>query len=372
MHNYIVGSTGTGKSTLQNTLILEAIHRGEGLAYFDPHGHDTDDLIHKIPRKRRHDVIYFNLNKFAIQFNPIGHGLPVDNAYQVAKLIGTLWDYGGTSTPRMDSVIFNCIYPLITSGHSFFGIYLMLRSPKFRDSVLRTCDNKIVKDFWSWYGSHSQQDQLRMVESTYNKIQILMADPRFFAMFGTRDKLDLYNAVKDKILLFRLPQGELGLEKSALVGSLLLVQLHQALLARDPAVPFHVFIDEAHQFAPDPIAEMLSGIRKQNVHVTVAHQYMSQLSPVLLASLKANAVGHIFRLSRDDSDYFKELGNVIKPHELMNYQYWHMGTRQVIRQTVPLDFPTFSTAERDILTNMRMNYHLPASEENAKLLAKYL
>lgn len=370
-HIHILGGSGTGKSTFTRQLMLDAVHRGEGLAYFDPHGHDTNSFIDHIPKKRRPDVILFDPSRFSIPNNPLITSNIHKTAQSLTTAIATVWGYSDVPTPRMDGVLYNSLIALIEAKEGLFGLYLILVSDGYRKHVLEATTNPVVRSFWSWYETLAEKDQFQVIESTLNKVQILMADPRMLAISGKRDRLSLTTAVNGKILLFRLPQGELGIEKTALIGSLLLVQLHEALLSRDTAVPFHVVIDEAHTFAPEPIAEMLSGIRKQNVSLIVAHQYLSQLSPGLRASLKANAMPHLFRLSFEDSGAYPELGNVLKPHELMDFQYWRLGRRPAIFYTYPVDYPTFKTARRDIETNMRVNYHLPATAENENLLRKY-
>lgn len=370
-HVHIFGASGSGKSTFTRQRILEAIHRGDALAYFDPHGHDTDELISHIPRKHRPNVILFDPSKFSIPNNPLISDNYHKTAQSLTTAIATVWGYGDVVTPRMDGVLYNSLIALIEAKQGLFGLYLILVSDSYRRHVLKSTKNLVVKSFWAWFETLSDKDQFQVIESTLNKVQILMADPRIMAISGKRDKLSLTTAVNGKILLFRLPQGEMGIEKTALIGSLLLVQLHEALLSRDTSVPFHVFIDEAHTFAQEPIAEMLSGIRKQNVSLTVAHQYLGQLAPQLRASLKANAVPHLFRLSIEDSESYPELGNVVKPYELLDFQYWRLGRPPSIHYSESIDYPVFKTARRDIEANMRMHYHLPATEENEKLMRQY-
>lgn len=370
-HIHIMGGSGTGKSTFTRGLILDAIYRGEGVAYFDPHGHDTDELIPYIPRSRRPDVILFDPTLFAIPYNPLITDNPHKTAQSLTSAISTVWGYSDVPTPRMDGVLYNALIALIEAREGLFGLYMILVSERYRAHVLTSDMNPVVRSFWLWYETLTEKEKFQVVESTFNKVQILMADPRMLALFGKKDRLSLSAAVKDKILLFRLPQGELGLEKAAMIGSLLLVQLHAALMARDTTVPFTVFVDEVHSFAYDPIAEMLSGIRKRNVSVVVAHQYLSQLAPLLRASLKANATPHLFRLSHEDSAAFPELGNVVKPHELLNFQYWELGSYPTIKASSPLERETFATARRDIEANMRMHCEGSALAENHALLAKF-
>ena len=159
-------------------------------------------------------------------------------------------------------------------------------------------------------------------------------DDRLRRIFSVKKGLfSLKDAVKDKILLVRLPQGQLGRSKVSLIGSLLLSQIHLECLKRDPSIPYCIYIDEVHSFTAETIEEMLSGLRKFNVHITVAHQYVTQLKTELFDSLMGNcAQRHVFRVSPEDARRFqKDLGFTgdINLEDLDNYIYrtfpWHNG-----------------------------------------------
>src|SRR5436309_3834451 len=76
-HMYVIGKTGTGKSTLLKTLVLQDIEHGEGLALFDPHGDLAEEVVALIPASRRGDLIYLNVpdQSFVWHFNPFA-GIP--------------------------------------------------------------------------------------------------------------------------------------------------------------------------------------------------------------------------------------------------------------------------------------------------------
>lgn len=163
------------------------------------------------------------------------------------------------------------------------------------------------------------------------------------------------------------------MQKAALIGSLLLVQIHQACLRRDTALPFQLFIDEVHTFAPYTIAEMLSGIRKYNVQLTTVHQYLAQLHPLLLASVKANSTQYVFRLSFEDSRSFPELGDQeLQPYELEPYQAWVFGHHKPqLVTTAPLSFQQYEASARQIDANLRRNYCASFLGDAAKQLQQF-
>jgi hypothetical protein len=60
LHTYIVGATGTGKSTLLLNMIVQDMDNGEGVCVIDPHGDLISDILWRIPEGRIDDVILFD------------------------------------------------------------------------------------------------------------------------------------------------------------------------------------------------------------------------------------------------------------------------------------------------------------------------
>ena len=374
-HRHILGMSGSGKSTLMKGWVVEAIHQGHAVCYIDPHGTDTDDLLQYIPPKRRKDVIVFDPTQFPISWNPLETDNPALTASSFVDTIRITSGYSNTPTPRIDALIYNGVYALCEARHGLFGLYLMLVSDRYRARVLEAVSNPVVLSFWQWYADLSDKKREEFTESTFTKIEMLVADPRIMAVLGSENRLHFPTVVANQILFLRLPQGELGVGKSALVGSLMLAQLHQHLLARDQAVPFELFIDEAHNFAPSSLVEMLSGIRKSGVTLTLCHQYLSQLDPLLRSSLKANADAYVFRTSYEDARFFPELGdNAMQPYELPPYSYWHFcsETKPTKFNSEPWDLAPYPASARQVVAHVKRNLVSPATKENAKLMKNYL
>lgn len=372
-HTHIVGQSGVGKTTLIKTRVISAIKDNHAVCYIDPHGADTDELLHHIPDARRTGTVLFDPTQFPISLNPLTQkNIPLI-AQSFVDTIRVTSGYTDIATPRIDVLLYNTVSALMEAKEGLFGIYLMLVSPSYQTHVLHKVRNPVVMSFWQWYRTLSDKKREEFTESTYTKIQMLFADPRITAIAGTENKLDLYDLVQNKILFIRLPQGELGLGKTSLIGNLLIAQLHQALLARDPSIPFHLFIDEVHNFAPAPLMEMLSGIRKYNVHITVAHQYMAQLDKSLLASLKANATSLVFRTSFEDTAYFPQLSGVqVQPHELFPFHYLDFGKAKVAQGFVPkIEAVPYEASYREVLAHNRRNISSDATREVKKMLEKY-
>src|SRR5713226_2474324 len=72
-HMYIIGKTGTGKSTLIANLARQDLAHGEGFALLDPHGDLVEQVLKFVPEERQRDLIHFNVPDTAHlpAFNPL-------------------------------------------------------------------------------------------------------------------------------------------------------------------------------------------------------------------------------------------------------------------------------------------------------------
>jgi type IV secretory pathway TraG/TraD family ATPase VirD4 len=304
-HTYIFGQSGTGKSTELKTRILDAVHKGHGVFYLDPHGTDTDELLHYIPAKRRKDVYIFDPSREdVLAFNPLEDtGNIALSASILLDTIKEAWGYGGTATPVMDMYLFFGISALMEAKQTMIGLPYILKDRDYRTSLLKDIQDDVVRDFWMSFNNMTGKEQREQVSSTLNKALMLIADPRVRRTLAlNRSSFQCSEVVKDKIFFARLPQGQLSIGRTKLLGSVLLSLMHQACLSRPLDVPYHFFLDECHLWAPSVVKEMLSGIRKFNVSLTCAHQFIDQLDPTYYAALTGNCSEQIvFRTSMDDA-----------------------------------------------------------------------
>jgi type IV secretory pathway TraG/TraD family ATPase VirD4 len=366
-HTYIIGQSGSGKSTLLKTDILDRIHAGDGLLYLDPHGDDTDDLLDYIPARRRDDVILFDPTTFPLPWNPLGEIDPTIQPFVASAFVDTMkaaWGYAHVTTPTMDLYLYFSIASLMATGGTLADVPALLTDHTHRATVTAKLTDTVLRDFWVQFDNLSGKEQRDATSSTLNKLWVLCGDPRIRQVIGSqRSSFRMDEVLAGKIFFARLPQGKLGIGKAALIGSLLLSQAHLAALSRSPAVPFHFFIDEGHQFAPSTIAEMLSGLRKFGCRVVLAHQYVAQLDRQLFTALLGNCpVRHVFRVSREDAAIFAKeqppnssLPNLdeMPPHTYRTFPFTHYRSDATLR---PLDQERFPKSRSVIEANMRRNY----------------
>ncbi|MFS4438618.1 type IV secretory system conjugative DNA transfer family protein [Paracoccaceae bacterium GXU_MW_L88] len=306
-----------GKSTLLKQDILEDITDGHGVLYIDPHGHDTDELLQYIPRKRRNDVILFDPTQYSIPFNPLAIGGETPFiASAFTDSIKDAWGYRDIATPRIDSLLYNSVHTLIDNEQSLLGLYFLITSQPYREKCAPNITDPMVQRYWQWYADLNEKDRFNISESTLNKVQILLSDKRIRHSIGhKKTQLNLSDVFKGKIVFVRIPQGALGLSKTSLIGSLVLSNFHLTALSQAPTTT-RVYVDEAHLFSPSVLNEMLSGIRKFGVRLKLSHQYMHQLDMKLRHSVLANCASFVFRCSFEDMQYFPSYEYRTSPYEL--------------------------------------------------------
>lgn len=363
-HEYIIGGSGTGKSSLMKNKILDDIHSGFGVCFIDPHGDDIDEVIKHIPKNRIKDTILFDPTDpdYYISWNPLQEtaSRPL-LATILSDTIKDAWGYHGMTTPVMDMFLYFTIFTLLENNLSFYKSLSLLTDKDYRSGLSYT--DETVKQFWDMFSRMSDKEQRDMTTSTLNKLFTLFGDARIRRILDTnKGRFNVSQAVSDKILLVRLPQGQLGMSKVSLIGSLLLSQIHLACMKRDTTVPYCIYIDEVHSFTASTLAEMLAGLRKFNVHLTVAHQYVAQLDQELFNSLMSNChYRHIFRVSPEDAIRFQERfgrNGDINLDQLKDFRYrtfpWH--NMDLDQETKPLDITERPSTPRRIKNNTHTLY----------------
>jgi len=290
---YVVGVTGTGKSTLLANLALADIEAGDGVCLLDPHGDLTEDLLARIPPKRRDDVILFD--PADIEY-PIGLNLfecRTDDPRQVdrvcSELVGTLrklfWYSWG---PRMEDLLRHSILILIARpGSTFLDLMWLLTDEAYRQEVVAQVRDPILRHFWAKQfpsGAKQATRQRDWIDSSLNKIGRFLANPVIRNIvsqpksgFNMRQIMD-----EGKVLLVNLSKGKLGEDNSALLGAvlvnkILVAALERAEVPREKRRRFHLIVDEYQSFATESFPTLQSESRKFNLDTVVAHQYRDQL-----------------------------------------------------------------------------------------------
>lgn len=301
---YIIGTTGTGKTTLLLNMVLQDINQGEGLCVLDPHGDFTTDILQRIPNHRRDDVILFDPNDFEY---PFGLNLldcnkkdPRERDRVVSTFIDTLKKmFVDSWGPRMEDLLRHSILSLLLHPKetTLVDLYLILTNREHRarltaaakeqDPMLRVYwEDEFPEDTWSekrqrWY---KPDHQIQLVSSSLNKIGRFLTNPMTRNIVGQPQSTVNLRQVMDegKVLLVNLSKGDLGADNAALLGSIMVNQLLIAALSRsdtaeDKRLPFHLYVDEFQTFATKTFPELQSEARKYGIDTIVANQYREQL-----------------------------------------------------------------------------------------------
>ena len=287
---YVAGVTGTGKSTLLANLVLADIEAGDGVCLLDPHGDLTEDVLLRIPARRREDVILFD--PADIEY-PMGLNLfecRLDDPRQVdrvcSELVGTLhklfWYSWG---PRMEDVLRHSILTLIAwPGATFLDLMWLLTDQAFREAVVAKVKDPILRHFWQNQFPKSERTRREWVDSSLNKIGRFLANPVMRNIISQpKSSFDMRRIMDEgKVLLVNLSKGRLGEDNSALLGAMVVNKILVAALERAELPPaqrrrFHLVVDEYQSFATETFPTLQSESRKYNVDTVVAHQYRNQL-----------------------------------------------------------------------------------------------
>lgn len=343
-HMYMVGKTGTGKSTLLETLIVQDIAADRGVALLDPHGDLVERVLAQVPTRRVPDVVYFNVPDAAhpVAFNPLDW-VPEDKrslaASGMLQAFKKLWpDYWG---PRLEHVLRNAILTLVEQRAATLADILRLVSDvAFRKEIASRLTNQRLREFWlrefEQYTRSYRADSIAPIQS---KVGAFLADPRLNAIL-TRPKsaFDLRQVIDEgKILLVNLAKGRIGEDGSSLLGSLLVSRLELAALSRADAPEelrrdFFLYLDEFHTFTTLSLATMLAELRKYRVSLIMAHQYLAQLEPDVRHAVLGNAGTIIsFRVGPEDAQTLaREFAPELEPVDLIKLPNYHVYLKLMV------------------------------------------
>lgn len=352
-HLFVVGKTGTGKSTLLETFMRADAASGRGFALLDPHGDLYERVKGAIPESRRADTVFFDPadREMPPSWNPLLGIPPERKPLAVANLVETfrkLWsDSWG---PRTEHLLRHSLFVLLDAPEpSLAGIPRLFRDAEFRKRAALRSGNAAVREFWlKEFAGYPARFRAEVVAPLENKVGAFLADPVLSRILTvSRNGFDL-RVLMDRggILLANLAKGRIGEGPSSLLGSLLLASmglsgLGRADSAEEDRPDFHVFADECHAFATRSLASMLSELRKYRVSLTLAVQYLGQLEPPIREAILGN-VGTLvsFRVGAEDAERIaRELGGEFEPRDLVSLSNHSVAVRIMVAGVIA---PAFS------------------------------
>lgn len=331
-HIYLIGKTGTGKSTLIANMMISDVKQGSGAALIDPHGDLVEEVLDFIPEERLADVIYFNPSdiEYPIAFNPL-ESVPPDGRYLVASglisVFKKIWpEFWG---PRLEHILRHALLTLLECpGSSLIDLPRILVNKEFRAEKVAMVVDQQVREFWFLeFERYSAWLKSEAVAPILNKVGQFLTSPILRNIVGQRKNTFDVKTVMDegKILIVNLSKGKLGEDITSLLGAMIVTKIQLAAMARatvpeEERRPFYLFVDEVHNFLTLSFANILSEARKYGLNLTVAHQYIEQLDEKISAAIFGN-VGTIisFRIGAEDAKFLnREFYPVFNETDLVN------------------------------------------------------
>ncbi len=329
-HVHVIGKTGTGKTSLLETLIRQDIDAGRGCALIDPHG-DLALRVLVYARARQPDVIYLDAAdpNAPYGYNPLRGVAPKYIPLAVSGLMEIFKKrFADAWGVRMEHVLRNCLFAILESGGGVLPDVLQMLSDKdFRRDVARNVKNETVRRFWEEeFPKYSDRYRVDSIAPIQNKIGAFLADPRMKRIV-TEPAIDLsLRRVMDdgQVIIINLAKGTVGEDSASLLGALLvttfgLAAYSRANIAEEDRRPFYLYVDEFQRFTTLAVADMISELRKYALALTVAHQHKDQLEDAVWHALIGNCGTLIsFRIGAEDARLVsKEFMDVVSVEDLV-------------------------------------------------------
>ena len=344
-HQYVIGASGTGKSTLLINQILQDIQSGQGVGVLDPHGDMIDQIIGLIPESRHNDVILLDPadDEYPIPFNILVAHSDLEKNMLSSDLVAVFQRLSSSWGDQMNSVLGNAILAFLESsqGGSLTDLRRFLVEPDFRRAFLTTVQDPEIVFYWQKeFPLLTGRPQAPLL----TRLDMFLRPKLIRAMVGaSENKLDFASIINDgKIFLAKLTQGALGEENSYLMGSLLVSKLYQVALTRQEIKQqdrrsFYLYIDEFQNFVTPTMASILSGARKFGLSLVLAHQELQQLagkSADVAHAVLSNPFTRIcFRLGDSDA---KKLAEGFASFEAIDLQ--NLGIGEAIGRVERADY----------------------------------
>jgi hypothetical protein len=312
-HTYVVGQPGTGKSRALESWALQDIAAGQGVAVIDPHGDLFHNLLYRLADDpeigKRVIIIDPCERKWVTSFNPLEaiQGLPQERAALFLTDVAVkIWKLDSVSAPRLVWLLTNTFLALSNLQLTLLDLPRFLLDTPYRESLLPRLTHVGAHAYFAFEFPTSQAAIHQWVTPVLNKLEGLIFDPDIRLMLAGPATINFRKVLDQQlVLLVHLPKGIIGEGPSALLGAFIVAHLQKAALSRANArvrEPYYLYLDEFQNYTTDNIEDILSESRKYGLSLTIAHQYLEQLSTDLRSAV-LNTAGTIvcFRVGYHDA-----------------------------------------------------------------------
>lgn len=341
-HHYIIGQTGTGKSSFISYMARQDIQRGDGVCVVDPHGDLIEDILQYIPKERAKDVIVFDPSNLE---RPMGLNLleadtpeQQDMASSQATEIFIKIFGDEIFGPRIQHYFRNACLTLMEDpdeGATLIDVPRIFTDDEFMKYKVSKVTNPVVKSFWeNEYANTGDRERQEMIPYFSSKFGPFITNAimrntigQAKSAFNIREAMD-----NQKILLINLSKGKLGGLNTQLLGLVIVAQIQMAAMGRvdtpeEDRKDFYLYVDEFQNFATDTFCSILSEARKYRLSLVMAHQYINQLVVTKYGSTSSQIrdavfgnVGTLqsFKVGAEDGEYLaKEYAPVLTEQDII-------------------------------------------------------
>lgn len=389
-HVYIIGQTGAGKSGLLELMALSDVFYNQGYCIIDPHGDFAIDNLRFVPESRIKDVVYFNPadTAFPVAFNPLEVSDPAKKPNICSEVIGVLKRmFGDSWGPRLEHILRYTLLALLDRpSTTLLDISRLLTDKDFRKETLNYCQDVTVLQFWKHeFGQWNEKQVNESIAPVLNKVGAFTANPIIRNIIGQpKSSFDVRRIMDEgKILVVNLSKGLIGEDNAGILGAFLVTKVQLAAMSRSdiPDVadrrPFYLYVDEFQNFATDSFAVILSEARKYGLNLTVANQYISQMTDTVRDAVFGNVGTTIsFRVSADDAPLLvKQFEPTFEAQDLLQMNNRNFVISMIINgEKVPafsattLSIPNTPQDNFEaIVSSSRMKYSRPRAEVEAEI-----
>jgi hypothetical protein len=330
-HMYIIGKTGTGKSTLIANMAINDMRNRRGFCVIDPHGDLCETLMDYIPSYRVNDVIYLDPSnrERAFALNPLEVSEPHQRELVVSGIVAIFNKlYGHSWGPRLEYILRNTLMSIIDMPDAtLMMVPEMLANESFRQSVVARLEDPVLKSFWTnEFANYTERLRAESIMPIQNKVgQFVSSTVIRNIIKNPKSTIDLQKAMDEgKIILLNLSQGKLGEDNAALLGAMTITKIQLAAMNRvtqkeEDRRDFYLYVDEFQNFATSSFVKILSEARKYRLNLILANQYIGQIPEDVRGAIFGNAGTMMsFLIGAEDSSFMaKEFGERFKEEDLL-------------------------------------------------------
>jgi hypothetical protein len=381
-HLHLIGATGTGKSTLLHSLIMQDVLNNEGLCVIDPHGDLIDKILNNIPQNRIKDVVLIDPadSAYPIGLNILSAHSDLEKELLASDLVALFRRFSTSWGDQMNSVFANAVSAFVYNSRvgTLADMRKFFVEQSFRNIILATCTDPDIEYYWQ-----KEYPLLKSssIGSILTRLDSFLRPKVIRNMVAQQQSLNFQDLMDSrKIVLVKLSQGLLGEENSYLLGAFIVSKLQQIAMARQAQathdrIPFYCYIDEFQHFVTPSMATILSGARKYGLGLVLAHQDMQQVQSLdtnIASSLLANVGTRVcFKLGDTDAKRLQDGFSAFSAEDLQN-----LGVGEAIVRVntnvddfniavIPYPAPDNTSYKADIIEHSRRLYSVPVVSTTA-------